>query len=527
VVENSPLSLTAMENTKPCSDFGMIMADLESENPVTNVAAMNRASALIAEGKLPEPQLLRRLISCLASNLEKPDHESAVKRKVHLTLEAIREAITSNRVNMESPARGEALHAIWCCFMDEGLRCLRQHESMVRMWTVQDQLAAVKTLCATFRRSPVNIKNIRCVTTFAALMLSPYTTVARACEDALLSLPSIPGFAFAIARAYCHIIIAMPPESSPEISSAAAVLGRLNQISMATVEGDHRGFGDLAMDVLGDALANRNLPVRKKALNLVASLVTPRNVCDVLGLLNSELVVAASANLQIEYRQMLEKAIRECHSAHPGSILEFTLDPKYAVFTDCIRYTMDIMNSNPLLRVQLLKGLLRMLRHVRSPPVCAAAVWIISVFSESPVEVNDAIAALSCLFKDLLDRRKIEKQILGSEMEDEYILPTEYYGVTTARGAQGGSQQRPWLVEMDELLFVRIGLTRQADGSYDIASSSKQSSSSARHADRPPSLELTDNLAFLVHSGDSLLADFVQDMLSELVVKAQSCSESV
>ena len=87
-----------------------------------------------------------------------------------------------------------------------------------------------------------------------------------------------------------------------------------------------------------------------------------------------------------------------------------------------------------------LKGLLRTLRHVKSPLVCAAAVRIISVFSESLAEAKDAIAALSCLFKDLLDRRKIGKQILGSEMEDEYILPTEYCGVT-ARGAQGERQQ--------------------------------------------------------------------------------------
>ena len=186
---------------------------------------------------------------------------------------------------------------------------------------------------------------------------------------------------------------------------------------------------------------------------------------------------------------------------------------------------MDIVNNNPSLRAQLLKGLLRTLRHVKSPLVCAAAVWIISVFSESLVEANDAIAALSCLFKDLLDPRKIEKQILGSEMEDEYILPTEYYGVT-ARGAQGERQQ-PWLVEMEELLFVRIGLTRQADGSYDIASSSKSSASSEYGCPHKPSLELTDNLAFLVHSGDALLADFVENMLSELVVKAESCNEII
>ena len=106
-------------------------------------------------------------------------------------------------------------------------------------------------------------------------------------------------------------------------------------------------------------------------------------------------------------------------------------------------------------------------------------------------------------------------------MEDEYILPTEYCGVTV-QGAQGERQQ-PWLMEMEELLFVRIGLARQVDGSYDIASSSKSSASSGYP--HKVSLELSDNLAFLVHSGDALLADFVENRLSKLVVKAESYNE--
>jgi len=60
---------------------------------------------------------------------------------------------------------------------------------------------------------------------------------------------------------------------------------------------------------------------------------------------------------------------------------------------------------------------------------------------------------------------------------------------------------------------VHIGLTRQADGSYAIASSSQSSASS----EDVPSLNHTDNLAFVVQSGDVLLADFVESMLSKLV----------
>lgn len=39
------------------------------------------------------------------------------------------------------------------------------------------------------------------------------------------------------------------------------------------------------------------------------------------------------------------------------------------------------------------------------------------------------------------------------------MFSTDYYGVT-ARDAQG-EHQKPWLMEMEELLFVRIGLMLQ------------------------------------------------------------------
>ena len=69
------------------------------------------------------------------------------KRGVSLSLKAIRVAIIRNHMNMDSSAHGEALHAIWHYFMDEGLRCIQCDASTVKLWTVQDQLAAVKMLC--------------------------------------------------------------------------------------------------------------------------------------------------------------------------------------------------------------------------------------------------------------------------------------------------------------------------------------------------------------------------------------------
>ncbi|CAN6203547.1 unnamed protein product [Urochloa humidicola] len=505
----------AMENTPPCSDFWMIMSDLESENPVANIAAMNHASVLIAGGKLPEPLLMRRLVTGLLSNLAKPHHEIAIKRGFHSILKAIWPAIISNNMNMDSSARAEALHAINCYLMHRAFLCIQHHGSMVRMFTVPNQLAAVKVMCIFFRGSPGIINDTTCVRAFASLMLSPHAAVVCACAGALPSLSLVvPGFGFTMAKAYCHILIVLPPQSSLQISSVILMLERLKQISTTMV--DHPGFNDLAMDVLG-ALANRNFAVQKKVLNLAVSLLTPGNVRNVLWFLKNELDLAATANIPIEYQQMLEEAIRECHSAYPESIMQFIQDPMYPVFVDCFRYIKDIMDRNPMLCAQLLRGLLRALRHVKSSPVCAAAVWAISVCCESHLEALGSMDAIWCLFGDLLDRRDKEKLILeDGDVEHEYMLPRDYYGVKD-RDAQE-DHLKPWLMEMEELLFVHIGLTQQADGSCSIASSSK-CSGSEDVSFFIPSLDHTDNLEFLLQSGDVLLADVVQSILSMLEEK--------
>jgi coatomer subunit beta len=393
--------------------------------------------------------------------------------------------------------------------MDEFFRRIQHHARMVRLWTVQDQLTAVKILCTFFCSSPENINDTRCVAAFASLMLSPHVTVVCACAGTLPSPSIVPGFAFAVARAYCNLLEVFPPQSSLQICSAVLVLDRLKHISMTMV--DHPRFDELAVDVLA-ALANPNFAVRKKVLNLAVSFLTPGNVGDVLRILMNELDLAATSDIPIEYQKMLEEAITECHSAYRDSIMQIILDPKYLVFIDCIRYIKDIMDCNTLLGPQLLKCLLRVLRHVRSSPVCAAAVWAISVCSDSLLETRGAMVAILPLFKDLMDRRDIEKLIIGGgEVEHEYMLASYCYGVKERDAREQHLQ--PWLMEMEELLFVHIGLTRQADGSYAIASSSKSSASSEDVA----SLDHTDNLAFLMQSGDALLADFVEDMLSKLV----------
>ncbi|TVT96688.1 hypothetical protein EJB05_58087, partial [Eragrostis curvula] len=498
-----PHLLSAMENKAPRSEFWTTMEDLESDNVAANAAAVNHVSALIAGGKLPDPALLRRLIAGLASNMSKPHHEIAVKLGAYSTLNAIWVAITRNQMNMDSSA----------CVMLSTPSSVRRGE-LVNLWGVQEQLNAVKIIRISLHRSPVN-NNARCVTAFASLMVSEYPDVMHACGDALLSLaPVIPDFVFTVTRAYCNLLVASPPQSSLQTIGVAVMLDRLKQISPSMA--GHPFFNNLAMDVL-QMLANQHLSVRKKVLNLAVCLLTPLNVDSVLQHLRIELGLAASADTPLEYHQMLEEAIRECHSSYPVSIMQFMLDPKCLAFVECINYIKEIMDHNPLLRTQLLMGLLRVLRHVKSSPVCVAAVWAISVCSVSLLEIRSAILAITCLFEDLLDQREILKKITGGgDVQHDYT-----YYIDHCSGKEGdaqGKHQQPWLMEMEELLFVHLGLTRQRDGSYTIASSSRINTDESLLM--PSRLERTDNLTRLVGSGDPFLAEFVGNVLSRLVEMA-------
>ncbi|TVT97970.1 hypothetical protein EJB05_56741, partial [Eragrostis curvula] len=503
-----------IENIGLCGEFQRIIADMESDNMVSNAAGVNRASVLIAGGNLPNPVLLLRLVTGLASNLSKSHHDIDIKIAAHSTLVAIRAFIIRN-VCMDPSVRNNTLHAIQSCLMNEEFRRIQRHGGSVRLWEEDRQLSAVRIICMFFRRSPMNIIDARCVIAFASLMLSTYDTVMHACIVALLSLPSIvPSFVFAVAKSYCNQVMGLPPQSFRQISNVLVMFERLKHISLPMV--DQPGFSDMAMDVL-QALENKNLVLRRKVLNLVVSLLTPLNIDNVLLILRNKLEMAASADTPFEYYQMLERAIRDCHFAYPDRIMPFIRDPKYIAFVDCIHYIKDIVDKNLMICAQLLKGFLMVLRHVRSSPVCSAIVWGISVCCVHELEDQGAIVAITSLFKDLLDQRKIEKLINdGAEVQHDYTL---HNNPNSAKEGDAHGMHEEHKMEMEELLFVHLGLAQQVNGGYAIASSSKSIADHDEFESLFMALELerTDNLARVVGSGDPLLADFVLDVLSRLM----------
>ena len=142
-----------------------------------------------------------------------------------------------------------------------------------------------------------------------SLLNAPSAAVIYECAGTLVSLSSAPTAIRAAANTYCQLLL-----SQSDNNVKLIVLDRLNELKSS-----HRDIMfDLIMDVLR-ALSSPNLDIRRKTLDIVLDLITPRNVNEVVLTLKKEVVKTQSGELEKngEYRQMLIQAIHSCAIKFP------------------------------------------------------------------------------------------------------------------------------------------------------------------------------------------------------------------
>ncbi|XP_044970792.1 uncharacterized protein LOC123431041 [Hordeum vulgare subsp. vulgare] len=219
-------------------------------------------------------------------------------------LKAIRASITTNML-MDPSARNNALYAINCCWEDEAFGYILRDPIDLRLLTLPAQHGALRIMQTCLPRFPGHVNDVRCIVGFVSLLSSPHTEVVCGCADALFPLSSIvPGFAYAMAKAYCNLIAHTP---SLQTENMLIVFDRLQQLKSAIMEGS--GMDDMATYVLR-ALAVSDLVVQQKVLNLAMGLLTPWNVKSMVHFLHNEKNAATATT---EYCVMLEHAIQACN----------------------------------------------------------------------------------------------------------------------------------------------------------------------------------------------------------------------
>ncbi|KAI7756264.1 hypothetical protein M8C21_015498 [Ambrosia artemisiifolia] len=331
-----------------------------------------------------------------------------------------------------------------------------------------------------------------------SLLTAPSAAVVFECAGTLVSLSSAPTAIRAASSTYCQLLLTQSDNNVKLI-----VLDRLDELKSS-----HRDIMvDMIMDVLR-ALSSPNQDIRRKTLDIVLDLITPRNINEVVLTLKKEVVKTQSGELEKdgEYRQMLIQAIHSCAVKFPevaGTVvhmlMDFLGDSNVASAMDVIVFVREIIETNPKLRVSIVTRLIDIFYQIRSARVCSCALWIISEYCLSLSEVESGIAVI--------------KQCLG---DLPFYLASED-GDNTNESARKSQQVNSITVSSKRPAIL-------ADGTYATQSAASET------AFTPPTLVQTTlntgNLRSLLLTGDFFLGAVVACTLTRLVLRLTEMMES-
>ena len=331
-----------------------------------------------------------------------------------------------------------------------------------------------------------------------SLLNATSAAVVYECAGTLVSLSSAPTAIRAAASTYCQLLL-----SQSDNNVKLIVLDRLNEL-----KGSHREIMmEMVMDVLR-ALSSPNVDIRRKTLDIVLELITPRNVDEVVMMLKKEVVKTQNGEHEKngEYRQMLVQAIHSCAIKFPEVastvvhlLMDFLGDTNVASAMDVVVFVREIIETNPKLRVSIITRLLDTFYQIRAARVCSCALWIIGEYCLSLSEVESGIATI--------------KQCLGE-------LP--FYTVTEDGEVQDASKKTQ---QVSSTMVSSRRPAVLADGTYATQSAALETATS------PPtlvhgSLSSLGNLRSLILAGDFFLGAVVACTLTKLALRLEEVQPS-
>jgi len=154
----------------------------------------------------------------------------------------------------------------------------------------------------------------------------------------------------------------------------------------------------LVMDML-QALSSPNMDIRRKCLDVALSLVTKKNIDEVVQILKKEVMKTQGKEMEKggEYRQMLVRGIHHCAVKFPDVannvvhlLMDFLGDTVGSSAVDVIFFVREIVDTYPKLRTDILSKLNIMFPMIRSPRVARSALWILAQYSTEPQSCLEA-----------------------------------------------------------------------------------------------------------------------------------------
>ncbi|KAJ2924380.1 hypothetical protein H1R20_g12715, partial [Candolleomyces eurysporus] len=318
----------------------------------------------------------------------------------------------------------------------------------------------------------------------------------------LTTLTQNPAAVKAAASCFINLVI---KESDNNVK--LIVLDRLENLR---AKHDHVLDG-LIMDVLQVLSHGTDIEVRRKAIGIVLSMTSSRNVEEVVLFLKKQLQRTQESDTEKspEYRQLLIQSIHvtaikfsEVAASVVHALMDFLGDSNNPSALDVVSFVREVVEKFPHLRSSIAQKLINTLTEIKSGKVFRGVLWIIGEYTESAEDIQSAMREI----------RKVlgEIPILASEQK----LLDEANGVADAEGGEDKEKEKAAAAASRPKV--------NADGTY-VTETAFSSSASARleavkAAAKPP-------LRTLLLGGDFFTGSVLAASLTKLVLRFASSSK--
>ncbi|KAI9250918.1 adaptin N terminal region-domain-containing protein [Phascolomyces articulosus] len=360
------------------------------------------------------------------------------------------------------------------------------------------QLAVLELIRKDSKANSVNKgAYIRCV---SELLTAASHSVKYEAANILMVLTSNPAAVKAAATCYIELVV---KESDNNVK--LIVLDRLDNL----LSKQDRMLDDLVMDILR-VLSSPDIDVRRKALRIAMSLVSSRNVQEVILFLKKELVKTHDQEYEknTEYRQLLVQSIHSCAvkfsevAANVVHVLmEFLGDSNNPSAVDVVSFVREVMEKFPGLRRSVLDKLLETFMDMKSGKVFRGALWIIGEYCQDAQEIDEAWQQIRSALGEIPILAS-EQRLLESAEEDEQSSEKKEDDHTKSVPSSNAAPRR-----------ILPDGTYATESSYTAQPSSSAKLDAVKSASKPPLR------ALLLVNGDYFLGTVLSTTLTKLALR--------
>lgn len=395
-----------------------------------------------------------------------------------------------------------ALLMLLHCDLDRATKYLLSVQDQVSSMGDILQLAVLELVRKACRQNPAH--KGRFLRIIFNLAQSSSMAVSYDCASSLTALSSLP---VAINQATQAFVTLLTDQSDNNVK--LIVLDRLQE-----VQKHHRTVMEtMAMDIMR-ALGCPSLDVRKKVLDIcLGSLVSPRNIKDVVALLKKEVIKTLGHEAQgvegnTEYRRQLIKAIHACTSQCADQaesvmflLMDFLAETDQTTATEVVMFLRELIANHAEIRVPILERLCDILKDVHQSQVLRVCLWLFGEYCEEDEIIKKVLEQITDALKPL--------PLEGENAEDKE---------KKKESGKEGEKKAPTAAKYTTRTVIL------ADGTYGTENV-YEGGDPAEHSEKKDDKKKS-QLRTLLLGGDFLLSSMLGVSLTKLCLKAKTLSNN-